>query len=317
MEWLQWAIDTAVAVGKTVVSWFINKDTNDTNTENVENTNETNKEINDSQLDYQKEMTLKQWERDDTAHQREVADLEAAGLSPLASTTGSANGNPLSAPSPIAMQAPQIDTSAFINSMLQMSQLQETKRHNLVQEGQKDVDQTIQMDELALEVEKLNLENKKVEETIKYNYSMLNQMTKQLTETKEHNRNEEELKKLAYMSENYWNEINKQTGGNIPYKDYYDVKEYESAMQVWTTQFQQFITTELAATSSSSSSSSSASAGGGASVAGTGGNISVTSSSGEGQSSNISQKQEALMKKWYASHPMPVYHQYKYEKKAS
>ena len=58
MEWLKWAIDTAVAVGETVVSWFINKDTNDTNTENVENTNEANKEINDSQIDYQKEKSF-------------------------------------------------------------------------------------------------------------------------------------------------------------------------------------------------------------------------------------------------------------------
>lgn len=72
-------------------------------------------------------MTQAQWERDDNAHQREVADLKAAGLSPLAATGGAGVSQALGAPNPIAMQAPQLDTNVLVQALLEDKALNETK----------------------------------------------------------------------------------------------------------------------------------------------------------------------------------------------
>ena len=119
---------------------FISNERKNTKQEEIQNkVNKSNEDINQANLDYNTKMTQLQWERDDNAHQREVADLEKAGLSPLANTTGGANGSPLGAPNPIEMegyeyQAPQFDTNSIINSMLQAKQLNETERHNKANE---------------------------------------------------------------------------------------------------------------------------------------------------------------------------------------
>ena len=143
-------------------------DTNEANANNVYETNKTNKEINQANLDYNKAMTQAQWERDDNAHQREVADLEAAGLSPLANTTGGANGSPLGAPNAIPMesfkaQAPQLDVNTLVQSALQSDQLRETKRHNLANEKYKEMDLENTATELKQNAEKLNLQNKELD----------------------------------------------------------------------------------------------------------------------------------------------------------
>lgn len=60
--------------------------------------------MQEKQLEFQKEMEQRnydymvatqqeEWQRADTAHQREVADLKASGLSPLASVNGNTTGN--------------------------------------------------------------------------------------------------------------------------------------------------------------------------------------------------------------------------------
>ena len=97
-------------------------------------TNESNQQINQQNLDYNAALTQQSWERDDTAHQREVADLQSAGLSPLASTGGLNVSSPLSAPNPIAMQAPQVDVNSLVQGILGAGTLEETRRHNQVTE---------------------------------------------------------------------------------------------------------------------------------------------------------------------------------------
>lgn len=64
-----------------------------------------------SQNRWQRGMQEEAWDREDKAVQRRVADLKAAGLSPvLAAGQGASSSNPIS------IQAPQIDTSSIDNA---------------------------------------------------------------------------------------------------------------------------------------------------------------------------------------------------------
>ena len=178
-------------------------------------------------------MTRESWERDDTAHQREVADLEAAGLSPLANTTGNQVTSPLSAPSPLGMQAPQIDTSAFINSVLQAQALDETKRHNIEIETHNKAEELLRGEEIKNYADQLKIQNKQVEGTIRYQADLIANENKQISETIRHNKNEEDLRKTEYVGEMYWKEIKQQVPGDYSYKDYYDFDIYCDAIKLW------------------------------------------------------------------------------------
>lgn len=291
-----------------IVNWF-----------STQKTNETNQEINQQNIDYNTAMTQKQWERDDKAHQREVADLQNAGLSPLAATNGANTSAALGAPNPIAAQAPQIDTNALINAALQDKALNETKRHNLAMEGFEETEMTLKAEEIAQKAEQLKIENKKVEETINYNAKYLTYLNKQIDEVNRHNQAEEELKKLSIRSEEYYKSIQSQTGGKFNYTVYKDYDKYTAELSIWQNKFERFINSYLAETSSSVSSSNSSNkntnvgAGAGATVVGTGGNGNLNIGHGSGESSsasssyNVSQKQQAEMDKWYRANPMPVY----------
>lgn len=290
-------------------------------------TNETNKEINQSNLDYNAAMTREQWARDDTAHQREVADLEAAGLSPLANTTGSQVTSALGAPNPIAMQAPQFDANSIINSMLQAQKLGEEKRHNLEIEGDRDVELTQQAEQIEQKAQELEIQNKQVEGTIKYQAGLLENETKTLAEVKEHNNEEEYLRRLEYESEMYWKEIKQQVPGDYRYEDIYDLDYYEVRMKLWNKQFENFmnkIGATQKASASSKSQSNNLSIGGnvGATVTGTpfGANLGANGSQGSSNSEsnyemeNLSEYQKQQLIQFYNEHPKPVYHIAKWRK---
>lgn len=135
---------------------------NAVNTHNVKETNKVNQEINQNNIDYNTAMTREQWERDDTAHQREVADLKAAGLSPIANLGGLQSSSPLGAPTPIAMQAPQIDTNSIVQSILQAEQLKEQKREFDISAGQKESELKNEADRISVESKSVDLQDKKL-----------------------------------------------------------------------------------------------------------------------------------------------------------
>lgn len=285
------------------------------NTASQSKTNKKNMELNEKMMDYNAAMTRQGWERDDRAHQREVADLQAAGLSPLAATGGLGNTAPLTAPNPIQMQAPQIDTNTIVNAILEGSKLKETERHNKVLEGQTETELGQTAEKIKLQSEQLKLENKKVQATIDYQADIIDNQSKQIEETIRNNKAQEDLKKCSYLSEQYWKEIQEQTGGKCPSKDFYDFDIYVAHKKLWDLEYKHFLD-EIGATQSASGSSDSQNLSGGfslgAGAAGPNGNINAAegTSHSEYKSENLTQKQEAMMHQWYSEHPMPVYHVY-------
>lgn len=311
------------AIVDSVFNFIANERKNEKQEEIQRNVNKSNEDINQSNLDYNTKMTQLQWERDDNAHQREVADLEKAGLSPLANTTGGANGSPLGAPSPIAMegyqyQAPQLDTNQLINSMLQIKQLNETERHNKQTEQYKEAELENTATELKQNAEKLELENKKVEHQIKQDTALIELQNKQIEEQIRSHKKDEELRLtenetriMSEESQRFLEEVQSQAGGkNVPYDVIDDFEIYSNRMRLYTTEYNNFIK-ELEATSKSTGSSMSSSGGVsvGANAVGTGGNLGINGSGSDSSysSENISKKQDAMLEKFRQTHKVPVY----------
>lgn len=277
-------------------------------------TNEANQAINQSQLDYARSMTQAQWERDDSAHQREVADLKAAGLSPLAALGGEMNTPAQSAPSMLAMQAPQVDMNAFIQSALAASQLAETTRHNKATEEYNSGKLENESKELELRAQSLDIENKKVEETIKQNAKLIKLQNDELDEKIRATKKGEELRlseleqrQLEEESTRLYKEIARQAGGdNVNHVVINDYNIYANRLKLWTIQFNKFIET-IGATQSASGKSNTGNGSVGVNVLKAGGNVSAGGSHSEYSSENISKKQEEMLRAFYANHPIPVY----------
>lgn len=229
----------------------LQKQTNKSNEKNVQATNETNMKINQDMLDYNKAMTQAAWERDDTAHQREVADLEAAGLSPLANTSGLSITNPLSAPGQIPMesfkaQAPQFDVNAMLQSIHKTRELAEIKRHNISQEELQSSSLEMEQEKVNLEFKKLDLQDRKLQADIEIQLKnqdiLINQNKELIRHNKELEKNERDsnnLRKIQLSNEQFnketervYQEIKKACGGrDIPYKLCTTYFEYQNMLE--------------------------------------------------------------------------------------
>lgn len=280
-------------------------------------TNDTNMAINQQNLDFTAAMTRQAWERDDNAHQREVRDLEAAGLSPLANTTGSQVTAPNSAPSPIAMQAPQIDSTSLANSILQAGQLHENIRHNKVLEGQKDTELTNQAEQIKVQAEQVQVNNKRVEADIKYQADLIELQNNQLEELIRSNKSNEDIKKAAYISEKTFKEIEHQLGGEkLPYKPYYVSKGqteiYVNALKLWEVSYKNWQKTHTEPIKGSEGENTSQSLNGGfglgAGAAGPSGNINAGESTSKGKYKSWDNYDTYMddKRKFYTENPKPV-----------
>lgn len=280
-------------------------------------TNETNAEINQQNLDYNTQMTQAQWERDDNAHQREVEDLKNAGLSPLANTSGSQVSNALGAPNPIAMQAPQIDVNSIVQSAIGAQKNLEEYRHNKNVERQRDTEIDLQAKEIAQRAEQLQIENKKVEEQIRYQTKLNELESRRLAEIERSNQKNEALTlsaqeslELERESKRYAEEVQRQIGDvKLPYTAVYDINTYFTYKKLRQVALDNFIKTlENTRESSGGSKSGSGSIGvSNAFVTGLNPNVSGSGSVSNYDFKDISQKQEIMWRKFNEEHPVPVY----------
>lgn len=292
----------------------------------TKNINQTNQNINQKNLDYNAALTQQSWERDDTAHQREVADLQAAGLSPLAATGGLHVTSPLGAPAPIAMQAPQFDVNSLVQGILGAGTLEETKRHNQVTEENRSSELELEAEKVSQQAQSLDIQNKKVESEIKY-YAKLNELeAKKIDETiRSHKKNEaldlseHEARMLEHQSKMFLEDITRQTGGSdIPYYEVYDFEIYANAKKLYNLKLSHFIES-IGATQSAQAESyghnqaDSLGVGAGANVVGTGGhgNLNWSENTGETTSTysskNMSEKQAREWYKFLQENKCPVF----------
>lgn len=280
---------------------------------NTQNTNEMNQAINDKNLEYNKEMTLKSWERDDNAHQREVADLEAAGLSPLASMNGSGVSSPLGAPSPIAMQAPQIDLSQMLDGVIASEKLKENIRSNKANEDlrQKEINNTIT--ELELKSRNLDIQDKDIESQIKYRVSLAKNETLRIEEMTRSNKENErlrgqeiDLREAEYQSKKYYEEIKHQAGGeNVPYKVYDNWDDYLSARQTYLDALNEVIDDFVANPTKFAHNVNNH--GGGSVGSGSVGSFGLNYGEGESKYTDISDAAKAEWFKFQQKYPVPVF----------
>lgn len=283
-------------------------------------TNKANQEINQANIDYNKAQTEEAWNRDDTAHQREVADLEAAGLSPLVSTSGASVTSPLGAPSPIAMQAPQIDVNGLINAALASDKLKEDKRHNLANEGYKEEELKLQAEENKIKADELELGNKELNERIRYQTNLNKLAADNIAELTRHNKENEKIElsraqsqELAAESEKIATMMKQANGGrNVPVKFTSDINVYIQQVKM-RTEAETTLLQGLSkiSTRQAKASSSNESAGLGLGLGGRGANGSVNSSVGSGASNYYSEDRsktiQFMIDEFNQNNPIYVY----------
>lgn len=194
-----------------------------------------NEVINKQNMDYAREMTLAQWERDDTAYQRAVADAEAAGLSPLA-ISGGASNTPAVTDGPMnAVASGNINPFQFVEGIMNAF----TSRDRLSfdkEEAEKTHDETAkQLANTAEEIGALVESNKIKSEEVKNNLLIAQQ-------TLQFQQDNLEYLKAKHLDEYSWQqtvEASKtfQQGIMERYKDYpgtfkpcYTPEEYKSAV---------------------------------------------------------------------------------------
>lgn len=275
-------VSMALGTAQTIINpWLQNK----TNIENRE------------WQEQQNEITRR---REDTAHQREVADLQAAGLSPLAATGGAATSTPIAS----EMEAPQVDTSAILDAMALNEQkrefdedLEERKATRLQDASQREKDREVTRESIkaSKEIAKENRESTEriADKQLKQDLDKYNQNQDNLNialEQANFDRNYETYKDLERQSEESYQNFTT-TWGYIPTKEYTSIQEYTKAKE----EIDKFTSTVIKnlsltnenqdpLTGASSNNSATAGATGGGKVAGTGVNVGANMSNSSGSS---------------------------------
>lgn len=99
-----------------VLNWFGVENTNKTNAQNTQATNLANIQIANHTNALNESLQREQWARDDTAYQRQVADMQAAGLNPLSSFN-----SPSSSPVSVPMQGATLDSPEAVAPQLNLA----------------------------------------------------------------------------------------------------------------------------------------------------------------------------------------------------
>lgn len=267
---------------------------------------------NKQNRDYSAALTQQQWERDDNAHQREVADLQKAGLSPLASTQGAVTSDPVTSMN----QAPQVDVNAIVNSAIAQQDLKQ--RQAELEENKRQFDESMGEEKRQFDAE-IELKNKQLNETIENNKRIdTNTKTQLKTENDLVMAQIENYQEIKDDNSFYRIDTAQKTLIFVLKEKYgtpnvYPVDNPAEAGELfrqWCVRRDNYIDSLL--NDSESFSESSSGTGGltaGGSSFGTGGKVGVEGSGSHSTSSSINQssKVQEKIKAWYSSNPMPIY----------
>lgn len=337
-------ISAVVGVGASIGNWLFGKkssdEANDTNLQATRETNALKEKHFQEQLDYTKATQQETWRREDTSYQRTVADLQAAGLSPLAMNGTNDAGAVVNQPAAPDLQAgsvvpflqgiyPQISSAEIQNAIVAQKKIeQEDKRLDL---------------ELNKHLTKTDFENRELEfrresfaaELEQRNKQFLDQLTQQASQHSEllsekqqqrlqdlgvANRQLAELvrsndnKTKQALQEFFLEQVKTATGGrSANYEVYTDKAEYQQALQRYYDRLSDFIEVNaglLAKTSQSQSTSANANTSANLGMI-PGQNLGATSGVGKSQSTSSSydgQKEyDERFRAFCARNPFPVY----------
>ena len=251
---------------------------------------------NQQNRQYALEMTEKQWARDDTSLQRQVADAKAANLSPLAVTGSVASSSPLA----YQANAPQMDLSGLIGSLASATNvLDKSFERGLRRE--EDTEQTRQFEkrlradseqfQATLEQNKQQFDSnqlfsiKSFDKQMVYQYNALN--------SSNWSQDSQNIMQVSQHSLELYNQVCQSLGVAPETEIVTDLEEYKTKYNAFMVRYRAAIESfngqfASRSTSVSTSYSSNQSVNGGIDTAGAGFNIGGSEGSGESASSSES-----------------------------
>lgn len=290
------------------------------------------KEANAQNEAFAREVNETNWNRQDTAIQRAVADAQTVGISPLAAIGQAAQSTSAMTAN---TQAPQFtlgqDAANLAALLTTQDTLDETKRRNLAEEKNTENSLAFEKDkfdkEVQLQNDRLDFEiqeaEKQHDEEKARQLEAQRQFNETMAETKFEFDENAKIKSQEFENEYFYDQQNKQyeaytnlcsAYGIVPKIKYYtSEKDYEDQLNAFytalNTNYHDIYKQDgnPISVSGSSSESSTTGVGGNASVAGTGAGLNISDSSSSAESYDFSQSLEAAFKAAMSSAYFPIY----------
>lgn len=346
LDALVWSaiITGVVSLFASIGNWVSGKGASDgANNTNLAATRETNKmkqEQFDRQMDYAKQVQEETWRREDTSYQRSVADLQAAGLSPLAMNGTNDAGSVVNQPAAPDLQAgsvtpflqgiyPQISSAEIQNAIIAQKKLQQEDKRidlelnkHLTEKDYRDRELEFRRESFAAELEQRNKQflDQLTQQASQHAELLTEKQQQRMQDLNVANRQLAELvrsndrKTKQALQEYYLEQVKTATGGrSANFKVYDNEAEYDQALQRYYDRLSDFIEVNaglLAKTSQSQSSSVNANTSANLGAI-PGQNLGAASGAGKSQSTSSSydgQKEyDERLRAFYARNPFPVF----------